>query len=204
MSVFSESRGARDKKSLNETGGAIRFDEGAESGESSPERVSTLGHGMLITGNIVCDGSVNVFGRVIGDIDASQLVIAEGAQVEGNVIAQELTIHGVFKGTIDGDAVKRQSDEAYNKSLTSKRNARFKGLLRRLEVKKKLYYFAFICFVGGVISVIYIGNLSNDNTFDRIQAGRWVVASMYWEDKLVSTGKNSIPSVCMQPTRHYQ
>ena len=30
--------------------------------------VSTLGPGMLITGNVLCTGAVQVYGRIIGDI----------------------------------------------------------------------------------------------------------------------------------------
>ena len=57
----------------------------------------------------------------------------------------------------------------------------------------KFYYFGFVCFCGAVLSVLHIGKLSSENNFDRIQAGQWVVASMYWEDKLVSTGKKFDP-----------
>ena len=60
-------------------------------------------------------------------------------------------------------------------------------------LKKKLYYFSFVWFCGSVVSAVYISNLSSENSYDRIQAGQWVVASMYWEDKLVSTGKNFDP-----------
>jgi rare lipoprotein A (peptidoglycan hydrolase) len=59
--------------------------------------------------------------------------------------------------------------------------------------KKKLHFFAVACFCGSVMSAAYISNVSSENTYDRIQAGQWVVASMYWEDKLVSTGKNFNP-----------
>src|SRR5476649_998073 len=59
--------------------------------------------------------------------------------------------------------------------------------------QEKLYYFAIILCCGGALSAFYISNVSNENTFDRVQAGQWVVASMYWEDKLVSTGKNFDP-----------
>ena len=51
--------------------------------------VSTLGPGMLITGNIVSEGATQIFGRVIGDIQAAQILIGDGAQVEGNVTAHE-------------------------------------------------------------------------------------------------------------------
>jgi len=138
LSYFSQSKGERDKKSFNGSGSDVRLDQGAASGKSSPEISSTLGPGMLITGNIVCDGSMEIFGRVIGDIHASHLVICEGAQVEGKIIAQDAIIHGVFKGTIHGNSVKLLSmavvdGEIYNKSLTIEQNAQFEGVSRRLE-----------------------------------------------------------------------
>lgn len=47
--------------------------------------------------------------------------------------------------------------------------------------------------VGAVGAMLPISSVSSENTLDRIQAGQWVVASMYWEDKLVSTGKSFNP-----------
>jgi len=93
---------------------------------------------MLITGNIVCAGAVQIFGRVIGDIHASQLVICEGAKVEGKIVAPETVIQGVFSGTINGNNVKLQSTavvdgEIFNKSLTIEQNAQFEGVARRLD-----------------------------------------------------------------------
>jgi rare lipoprotein A (peptidoglycan hydrolase) len=61
------------------------------------------------------------------------------------------------------------------------------------EFKKKLRYFVSALFCGAALSAFYISNVSSENTFDRVQAGQWVVASMYWEDKLVSTGKTFDP-----------
>src|SRR5450759_4809973 len=60
-------------------------------------------------------------------------------------------------------------------------------------LKKKLSYLALVLCCGGVMSAIHSNNVSSENTFDRMQAGQWVVASMYWEDKLVSTGKTFNP-----------
>ena len=59
--------------------------------------------------------------------------------------------------------------------------------------KKKLRNFLFVSLCGGAISTVHISNLSSENSYDRIQAGQWVVASMYWEDKLVSTGNKFDP-----------
>ena len=103
-----------------------------------PEMVSTLGHGMLITGNIVCAGPVQIFGCVNGDIHASQLTIAEGARVVGNIIAPDTTVQGAFSGTIRGNTVKLQGTavvegEIFNKTLTIEQSAQFEGVARRLE-----------------------------------------------------------------------
>src|SRR5690242_12135637 len=60
-------------------------------------------------------------------------------------------------------------------------------------VKRKLTRATMLLACGGVLSAIPLLSVSSENSFDRIQAGEWVVASMYWEDKLVSTGKSFNP-----------
>ena len=60
-------------------------------------------------------------------------------------------------------------------------------------IKKKLRYLALVSFCASAVSAIHINQVSSENNFDRIQAGQWVVASMYWQDKLVSTGKTFNP-----------
>jgi rare lipoprotein A (peptidoglycan hydrolase) len=60
-------------------------------------------------------------------------------------------------------------------------------------VKSKLARMGLILACGAVLSAIPMLSVSSENTYDRIQAGEWVVASMYWEDKLVSTGKSFNP-----------
>ena len=138
MSIFSNSKGAPSNKTLNNTAGAVKPNTTQTSGKPSPDIVSTLGPGFQVIGNIVCEGSVQIFGRVIGDIHASQLFVCEGAHVEGNVIAQETSIQGVFKGTIHSNHVKLQGkavveSEIYNKSLTIEQDVQFEGLSRRLD-----------------------------------------------------------------------
>lgn len=102
------------------------------------EIVSTLGPGLLITGNVVSTGAVQIFGRVIGDIHAARLLISKGAHVEGKIMAQESVIDGTFKGTIHSNSVKLQATaavegEIFNKSLVIEQNAQFEGVARRLS-----------------------------------------------------------------------
>ena len=125
--------------SVKGIGSEPRAYEAAAPAHAAPEVVSTLGHGVLVTGNIVCAGALQICGRVIGDIHASQLVISEGAMVEGKVTAPDLVIQGTFSGTIFANNVKLQSTavvdgEISNKLLTIEQNAMFEGLARRLDV----------------------------------------------------------------------
>jgi len=100
--------------------------------------VSVFGPGMMITGNIVCAGALQVFGRVSGEIHTAQLTVCEGAKVEGKIVAQDTVIKGEFKGTIHGNTVKLHATavvdgEIYNRSLSIEQNAQFEGVARRLD-----------------------------------------------------------------------
>jgi len=69
--------------------------------------------------------------------------------------------------------------------------ARRERLLRVAKRKLRLFAVALCC--GGALSAAHVSAASDENTYDRVQAGQWVTASMYWEDKLVSTGKTFDP-----------
>jgi rare lipoprotein A (peptidoglycan hydrolase) len=60
-------------------------------------------------------------------------------------------------------------------------------------ILKKLYVLGLIVLGSGILSLMQTQKVSSENTYDRIQAGQRVVASMYWEDKVVSTGKKFNP-----------
>jgi cytoskeletal protein CcmA (bactofilin family) len=105
---------------------------------TGPDVVSTLGPGMLITGNIVCVGALQIHGRIVGDIHASHLTVCDEARVEGKIIAPETIIRGKFHGTIHSNTVKLQNSavvegEIYNKSLSIDEKSLFEGVSRRLE-----------------------------------------------------------------------
>jgi hypothetical protein len=59
---------------------------------------SCIGSDMSIVGNIGCKGPAQVFGRIEGEVRASDLQISDGAQIEGSVIAQNVTVCGRVKG----------------------------------------------------------------------------------------------------------
>jgi cytoskeletal protein CcmA (bactofilin family) len=99
---------------------------------------SCIGSGMSIVGNIECNGPAQVFGRIQGELHASDLLIGEGAQVEGSVIAQDVTVCGRVKGTIRAVRVKLQDGGAvegdiFHRSLSIDENSLFEGSSRRVE-----------------------------------------------------------------------
>jgi cytoskeletal protein CcmA (bactofilin family) len=138
VSVFSKSQSERDSGSLNGGRGDVRPEVKDTNGTALPDTVSTLAHGVLVTGNIVSEGTLQICGRVNGDIHASHLIVKKGAQVEGNILAQETIILGACKGTIHSNSVKLQDmaaveGEIYSKSLTIEQDAQFEGVSRRLD-----------------------------------------------------------------------
>ena len=114
-----------------------------EPGVAKPEPTragmsSCVGSGMSIVGNVECNGPAQVFGRIEGELRASDLVIGDGAQVEGNVIAQDVTVCGRVRGTIHAVRVKLKDGGAvdgdiFHESLSIDENSLFEGLSRRVE-----------------------------------------------------------------------
>ena len=93
---------------------------------------------MTVVGKISSEGTLNVFGRVEGELHASIVRISDGAQVEGAIAAQELTIGGRFKGTIQANRVTLTSSavvegEIHHRSLAIEENAWFAGVSRPEE-----------------------------------------------------------------------
>lgn len=102
----------------------------------SQESKSTVGSGMTIVGKIAAEGDLVIFGRIEGEIRAGSLLIGNGAQVEGDVVAQELTISGRVKGTIHAGNVKLHGSavvegDIFHRSLSIDQNAVFEGMSRR-------------------------------------------------------------------------
>jgi cytoskeletal protein CcmA (bactofilin family) len=105
---------------------------------SAVPEVSSISSGLSIVGKIVGHGALTIFGHVEGELRASTVVIAEGAQIEGEISAEELTIGGHVKGTIHANRVKLNSTavvegDIFHRTLAIEENARFEGTSRRNE-----------------------------------------------------------------------
>jgi cytoskeletal protein CcmA (bactofilin family) len=99
---------------------------------------SCIGAGMSIVGKIECNGPAQVFGRIEGELRASDLLVGDGATIDGSVIAQNVTVCGRIKGTIRAVRVKLQNGGAvegdiFHRSLSIDENSLFEGSSRRVE-----------------------------------------------------------------------
>jgi len=99
---------------------------------------SCIGSDMSIVGKIDCNGPAQVFGRIEGEVRASDLLISDGAHIEGSVVAQSVTVCGRVKGTIRAVRVKLQNGGAvegdiFHQSLSIDENSQFEGSSRRVE-----------------------------------------------------------------------
>ena len=99
----------------------------ASEAPESADQISSISSGITIVGKIRGKGTVRISGRIEGELHASIVLIDDGAQVEGDVVAEEVTIGGRVKGTavVEGDI--------FHRSLSIEENARFEGSSRREE-----------------------------------------------------------------------
>jgi cytoskeletal protein CcmA (bactofilin family) len=104
----------------------------------SADQISTISRSMTVVGKIVDEGTVHVLGQLEGELRALTIVIGEGAKVDGDLVAEELTIGGMVKGTIHANRVKLNSTavvegDIFHRSLSIEENARFEGSSRRKD-----------------------------------------------------------------------
>ena len=76
------------------------------SGQPSTDQASVICRGMTVVGKIFGEGTVQVFGRIEGELKALTVSITESAEVEGDIVAEELSVAGLVKGTIHANCVK--------------------------------------------------------------------------------------------------
>jgi len=108
----------------------------AQSGAELPDSISAISADVTIVGKVTGSGTVKVFGRIEGELNAATVVIADGAQVEGEIVAEDVTIGGRVKGTVHANRVRLNGTAAvhgdiFHRSLAIEENARFEGSSRR-------------------------------------------------------------------------
>ena len=138
MSMFGKTksdddfRGAAPQQQYHRPTGTPQMSSSSSAGETS------IGSDVTIVGKLVGQGTVTIFGRIEGELRASEVTIGEGAEIQGNIVAQELTVGGYVKGTIHAERVKligtaKVEGDIFHRSLSIDENAMFEGSSRREE-----------------------------------------------------------------------
>ena len=97
--------------------------------------ICSIGSDMTIVGKIICKDLIKVYGLVEGELNAPSGLIADGARIEGEIVAEELTIAGRVKGDIHAFRVKLEGTavvegDIFHRVLSMDENARFEGCSR--------------------------------------------------------------------------
>ncbi|MGQ0672066.1 MAG: bactofilin family protein [Hyphomicrobium sp.] len=112
---------------------------------ASPLRVSTgggspsiIGPDLVITGNLVSRGEVQIDGEVQGDIHGTHIVVGERAKITGGIIAEEIVVRGHVMGSVRGKRVLLQNashveGDIYHQTLAIEQGAFFEGKSRRSD-----------------------------------------------------------------------
>jgi cytoskeletal protein CcmA (bactofilin family) len=101
--------------------------------------ISSIGSEMTVVGKLICKDLIKVYGLVEGELNASNALIADGARIEGEIVAEELTIAGRVKGDIHALRVKLQGTavvegDIFHRVLSMHENARFEGCSRPEDI----------------------------------------------------------------------
>ncbi|MDQ8730978.1 polymer-forming cytoskeletal protein [Bradyrhizobium sp. LHD-71] len=99
---------------------------------------SAIHSDTTITGKVRTSGVIKISGRIEGELNAESAEICEGAQIDGTIIARELTIRGRVKGTIHAMRVRLLSTavvegDIFHRTLSIEEEALFEGTSKRQE-----------------------------------------------------------------------
>ncbi len=100
--------------------------------DATPLIVSTISEDLTITGNVTSKGEIHLDGRIQGDLHCAALVLGENAQLEGNVVAEDVMVRGRLIRSVRGLRVLLQSTSSvegnvFHKSLAIEQGTHFEG-----------------------------------------------------------------------------
>lgn len=99
---------------------------------------SVLSSDLTILGNVRSSGDIQVEGTVEGDIHAQMLIVGESATVKGEIVADEVVVHGRVIGRLRGLKVRLSSSarcegDIVHKTIAIESGAHFEGSVQRQD-----------------------------------------------------------------------
>jgi cytoskeletal protein CcmA (bactofilin family) len=97
-----------------------------------------IGSDIVIVGNLVSSGEIQIDGEVQGDLHGSAIVVGETARITGAIVADEVIVRGAVMGSIRGKRVVLQSSsrvegDIFHSQLAIEQGAFFEGKSRRMD-----------------------------------------------------------------------
>ena len=83
----------------------------------SPLGISTIGEEPTIAGDVTSKGELHIDGHVQGDVYYVALVLGENAQLEGNVVAEDVTVRGHLIGSVSALTVTLEANSRVEGNL---------------------------------------------------------------------------------------
>ena len=71
----------------------------------SKSNTSIIARDLSLTGNLICEGVLEIEGKISGDIYGNIVTLRESASVTGNIIGRIVNIRGEFNGIIKGERI---------------------------------------------------------------------------------------------------
>ena len=65
--------------------------------------VAIISTGIVITGNVECEGAMQISGRINGEVRCPTVFVDEGGIVDGAIEAERLRVAGVVNGSVTVD-----------------------------------------------------------------------------------------------------
>lgn len=99
---------------------------------------SIISAGVEIVGNIVSPGEVQLDGAIEGDIRCHSFVLGESGRVDGQVIAENMTLRGTVEGEVRGTGVRLEKSakvvgEITHGTLSVEAGAQISGRIHHSE-----------------------------------------------------------------------
>ena len=99
---------------------------------------STLSTDIHIKGNVKTSGDIQISGTVDGDIRAHLLTVGEGSTVKGEIVADDIVVHGRVIGRVRGlkvrlTATARVEGDIIHKTIAIESGAHFEGSVTRQD-----------------------------------------------------------------------
>ncbi len=99
---------------------------------------SIIAQGVVITGNVISQGLIQLDGKIEGEIQINQLTIGEHGFVDGSVEAEEITIKGKITGSVTAHRIiiektAQVSGDIHHGTLSIEAGANIDGTIKQIH-----------------------------------------------------------------------